>query len=69
MIYGVFLLFFMRETTLNWICFKGINIFVLFLWICSGESSAVFFSPTATNIGANLVSSANFFEAIDFEDW
>ena len=31
MIYGVFLLLFIDEMTLNWICFKGMDIFVLFM--------------------------------------
>ena len=53
--HGVFLLHFMHEITLNWICFRGINIFVLFLRICSGEIVAVIFSPTTANIDNEIL--------------
>ena len=56
----------MYEITLNWRCFRGMNTFVFFLWMGSGESGTVLFSPDATNIdtllgkkmsGKNLVTS------------
>ena len=62
----MFVLLFIYNLTLNWICFRELNIFVHFLWICFGER--VLFSPTAANIddewflfGASLEFPANFF--------
>ena len=48
MIYGGFILLFTCEIILNRICFRAMNIFVLFLWILFGESAKV--SPTTGNI-------------------
>ena len=48
MIYGGFILLFTCEIILNLICFRAMDIFVLFLWILFGESAKV--SPTAGNI-------------------
>ena len=50
MTYGVFLLLFMYEITLNWIWFGGIDILVFFLRIYSGENATVPFSPPEANI-------------------
>ena len=46
MIDKVFSFPFMYEITLNWICLKWTTL----LWICSGESATVLFSPTKTNV-------------------
>ena len=43
---------------------QGINIFVLFLWIWSGENATAFFPSTATNISNKILFSINLFEAI-----
>ena len=32
--------------------FRRMDITVLFLWICSGESATLVFSPLTTNIGS-----------------
>ena len=32
------------------------NVFVLFLRVCSGESASVLFSPTATNTDSEILS-------------
>ena len=40
----------MHKTTLNWLCFRGEDIFMFFLWICSVETLAPLFSRTTTNI-------------------
>ena len=77
MIYGVFLLRFMYEITFNFICFRKMKAFVLFPWICSGESVTVLFSSVATNIDSEIRSylmqvkcfQLTFLEAIDCEDW
>ena len=53
------------------------NIFVIFLWICSGESTKVLFSPSATNIEGEVLSclvqvrcfQLTLSEAITCEDW
>ena len=45
---------------------QGISVFVLFLWIWSGESAIVFFPSTATNISNKILFSINLFEAIYF---
>ena len=42
----------MYEIILNWICFRGMDIFVLLLWICSGESAKVLFPLIAANINS-----------------
>ena len=42
-IYAMFLLTFMYEITLTWVCLRGMNIIVFFLWIYSGKSVAVLF--------------------------
>ena len=51
----MFLLRFMYEITFNFICFRKMNAFVLFPWICSGESVTVLFSSTATNIDSDYL--------------
>ena len=58
MICGVFmeLLLFMDEITLNWICFRGLDILVFFLWICSVECMTVIFSPNTKNIDNEMIS-------------
>ena len=60
MLFGVLLLLFFCEIILSWIWLRGINIFVLFMWISSGESATVFiccfFSPTAANINSEILS-------------
>ena len=55
-IYGVFLLLFMYEITLNGMCVRVMDIFVFFLWICSGKSATVLFPPTAANIDTEIIS-------------
>ena len=53
------------------------NIFVIFLWICSRESTKVLFSPSATNIEGEVLSylvqvrcfQLTLSEAITCEDW
>ena len=42
----VLLLLFMYEITLNWIGFRRMDIFVLFLWIGSGENATALCSST-----------------------
>ena len=58
MICGVFmeLLLFMKEITLNWICFRVLDILVFFLWICSVECMTVIFSPNTKNIDNEMIS-------------
>ena len=58
MICGVFmeLLLFMNEITLNWICFRVLDILVFFLWICSVECMTVIFSPNTKNIDNEMIS-------------
>ena len=58
MICGVFmeLLLFMNEKTLNWICFRVLDILVFFLWICSVECMTVIFSPNTKNIDNEMIS-------------
>ena len=40
---------------LNWICFRGMDIFAFFLQICFGESATVLFSPTKINIDNKII--------------
>ena len=47
---------FMYKVFLNWVCFRGLDISVLSLWICSEEGATVFFSPTTTNIDSEILS-------------
>lgn len=42
-IYAMFLLTFMYEITLIWVCLRGMNIVVFFLWIYSRKTVAVLF--------------------------
>lgn len=53
---GCFYYFFMHEINSNLIYFRRMNIFVIFLWICSRESTKVLFSPSATNIEGEVLS-------------
>ena len=46
----------MNEITLNWLCFRRIDIFVFFLSICSVESAPVLVLPNATNVDGQKIS-------------
>ena len=73
---GVFLLLVVPKITLNWICFRGMNKFVLFLFIYSGEKTTVLFSSTKININSGIIFllslglriSISFFEVIEYGD-
>ena len=60
----------MYKITLNWIRFKGMDVFRAFLWICSGESATVFFSQNAAIVDSEILSYlVQVLETIDCEDW
>ena len=54
-LWSVFFLLFMYEKTLSWICFRGIDIFVIFIWINSRKSATFLFAPTATDIYSEII--------------
>ena len=56
MIYGVFLLHFMCEISVNWISFSAIDIFVIFSVNLLRRKGVRFFSSTKTNIDSEVVS-------------
>ena len=56
MIYGVFLLHFMSEISVNWISFSAIDIFVIFSVNLLRRKGVRFFSSTKTNIDNEVVS-------------
>ena len=56
MIYGVFLLHFMCEISVNWISFSTIDIFVIFSVNLLRRKGVRFFSSTKTNIDNEVVS-------------
>ena len=56
MIYGVFLLHFMCEISVNWISFSAIDIFVIFSVNLLRRKGVRFFSSTKTNIDNEVVS-------------
>ena len=56
MIYGVFLLHFMCEISVNWISFSAIDIFVIFSVNLLRRKGVRFFLSTKTNIDNEVVS-------------